>query len=66
VEILGANAAGWSQVRDLRTNIIGWVASRYLESFPVSHPRPVPKKPQAPAKEKGPAPQEKPGAPKAM
>jgi uncharacterized protein YgiM (DUF1202 family) len=35
VEMLGANAAGWSQVRDLRTNIIGWVASRYLESFPV-------------------------------
>ena len=44
VEMLGTNAAGWAQVRDLRTSIIGWVASRYLESFPVSHPRSVPKK----------------------
>jgi len=63
VEMLGANAGGWSQVRDLRTNIIGWVASRYLESFPVSHSRAVPQKRPVPSKEKAP---EKPAAPKAM
>jgi uncharacterized protein YgiM (DUF1202 family) len=44
VEMLGMNAGGWAQVRDLRTSIIGWVAARYLESFPVSHPKPVPRK----------------------
>jgi uncharacterized protein YgiM (DUF1202 family) len=69
VEMLGANAAGWSQIRDLRTNIIGWVASRYLESFPVSHPKAAPsapRKPKTPSKEKEPEPQEKPAAPKAM
>jgi uncharacterized protein YgiM (DUF1202 family) len=64
VEMLGANGAGWSQVRDLRTNIIGWAASRYLESFPVSYPKAAPKKRPAPTKEK--APEEKPAAPKAM
>ena len=53
VEMLGANTAGWSQVRDLRTSIIGWVASRYLESFPVSYPRAVPKKRAPATKEKG-------------
>jgi uncharacterized protein YgiM (DUF1202 family) len=65
VEMLGANAAGWSQVRDLRTNIIGWVAGRYLETFPVRYPKAAPKKRPAPTKEK-PEPQEKPAAPKAM
>lgn len=66
VEMLGANAAGWSQVRDLRTNLIGWVASRYLESFPVRYPRPVPPK-RAPSKPT--APEEEapaPAKPKAM
>ncbi len=64
VEMLGTNAAGWAQVRDLRTSIIGWVASRYLESFPVSYPKSVPKK-RAPKKEKSaPAgPEETPPAP---
>ena len=66
VEVLGANAAGWSQVRDLRTNIIGWVASRYLETFPVRYPKAAPKKRSAPSKEKAPEPEEKPAAPKAM
>jgi uncharacterized protein YgiM (DUF1202 family) len=68
VEMLGANAAGWSQVRDLRTNIIGWVASRYLESFPVSYPRAVPKK-RAPASKTAPqeeTPAPTPAKPKAM
>lgn len=66
VELLGTNAAGWSQVRDLSTNIMGWVASRYLESFPVSSSRPVHRKSRAPAQGKEPAPQGKPAAPKAM
>jgi uncharacterized protein YgiM (DUF1202 family) len=53
VEMLGMNAGGWSQVRDLRTDTIGWAASRYLESFPVSSPRSVPKKGPPAKKEKG-------------
>lgn len=53
VEMLGMNSGGWSQVRDTRTSIIGWVAARYLESFQVSYPRPVPKK-RSPAKKAAP------------
>jgi len=68
VEMLGMSAGGWAQVRDLRTSIIGWVAARYLESFPVSHPRSVPKK-RAPSKKTAPeeeAPAPTPAKPKAM
>jgi len=43
VELVGSGMSGWLQVRDTRTNIIGWVYGRYVEAFPVSHPRPVPK-----------------------
>jgi len=43
VEVLGSGGGGWLQVRDTRTNIIGWVYGRYLESVPVSHPRSAPK-----------------------
>jgi hypothetical protein len=35
---------GWLQVRDTRTNIIGWSYGRYLESFPVRYPRLTPRK----------------------
>lgn len=35
VEMLGSGVGGWVQVRDVRTGTIGWVASRYLESYPV-------------------------------
>jgi uncharacterized protein YgiM (DUF1202 family) len=35
VEMLGSGVGGWMQVRDVRTNIIGWVYGRYLESSPV-------------------------------
>lgn len=45
VEVIGSGVGGWLQVRDTRTNIIGWVYGRYLESFPVSAPRPVPRTP---------------------
>jgi uncharacterized protein YgiM (DUF1202 family) len=66
VEMLGANAAGWDQVRETRTGLIGWVAGRYLESFPVSYPRSVHKrrtpKKSAPEQEQTPAP----AKPKAM
>jgi uncharacterized protein YgiM (DUF1202 family) len=48
VEMLGMGPSGWAQVRDVRSGRIGWVASRYLESIPVSHPRPVPRKRPAP------------------
>jgi uncharacterized protein YgiM (DUF1202 family) len=44
VEVLGSGPGGWLQVRDTRTNIIGWSYGRYLESVPVRYPRSVPKK----------------------
>jgi uncharacterized protein YgiM (DUF1202 family) len=44
VEVLGSGVGGWLQVRDTRTNIIGWVYGRYLESMPVTHPRTAPKR----------------------
>jgi uncharacterized protein YgiM (DUF1202 family) len=44
VELLGSGVGGWLEVRDLRTNLIGWVYGRYLESVPVSHPRSTPKR----------------------
>lgn len=65
LEMYDMSPSGWAKVRDLRTGIIGWVASRYLETFPVRYPKPAPRKRRAPAKEKEPEP-EKPAAPKAM
>lgn len=61
VEVLGSGPGGWLQVRDTRTNIIGWAYGRYLESFPVSYPRSAPK-------HRSPSPPEtpKPSSPKAM
>lgn len=44
VEVLGSGVSGWLEVRDTRTNIIGWVYGRYLESVPVSSPRSVPRR----------------------
>ena len=44
LEVLGSGVGGWLQVRDTRTNIIGWSYGRYLESFPVRYPRAPPKK----------------------
>jgi uncharacterized protein YgiM (DUF1202 family) len=66
VEFLSQSPTGWSEVRDLRTGVIGWVSSHYLETFPVRYPKAPPKKRKAPAKEKEPQPQEKPPTPKAM
>lgn len=68
VEMLGSGVGGWMQVREVRTNIIGWVYGRYLESSPVSSPRPV-TKPRSPSRKGGPEPGEAPqtpGQPKAM
>jgi uncharacterized protein YgiM (DUF1202 family) len=53
VEMLGTNAGGWFQVRDPSTGTVGWVASRYLQSYPGSYPRPVPPKRPPAKKEKG-------------
>jgi uncharacterized protein YgiM (DUF1202 family) len=69
VEMLGMGPSGWAQVRDLRTSTIGWVAARYLESFPVTYPRPTPKARKstgkaAPEEKEPPAPAEP--APKPM
>ena len=68
VEMLGSGVGGWVQVRDTRSGIIGWAAGRYLESFPVSYPKPVPHK-RTPGKKGAPAEPEQPApkaAPKAM
>ncbi len=67
VEVLGSGSGGWMQVRDMRTNTIGWAYGRYLESFPVSSPRPAPSH-RAPTKKSAPheeAPKT-PSQPKAM
>jgi hypothetical protein len=44
VEVLSSGPGGWLQVRDTRTNLIGWSYGRYLESFPVRYPRSTPRK----------------------
>ncbi|MEW6386493.1 MAG: SH3 domain-containing protein [Thermodesulfobacteriota bacterium] len=68
VEILGMGPSGWAKVRDVPRGIIGWVAGRYLEAFPVPAPRRAPVKKKAPAKKAAPEKEEapKPEAPKAM
>lgn len=71
VELLGTSPTGWGEVRVARSGIIGWVAVRYLETFPVSYPKPVPKKAKPPSKKEAPPeePEETPKpptAPKAM
>ena len=53
VEMMGTNSAGWFQVRDPGTGMVGWAASRYLQSFPGSYPRPVPARRPPAKKEKG-------------
>jgi uncharacterized protein YgiM (DUF1202 family) len=65
VELLGMGPAGWAQVREVPSGIIGWVAFRYLETFPVPYPKAAPAKRKTPkaAPEKEEAPK---AAPKAM
>jgi uncharacterized protein YgiM (DUF1202 family) len=63
VEVIGSGVGGWLQVRDVRTNIIGWVYGRYVESMPVTSPRPAPKHRSAPRAPEG---TPKSGSPKAM
>ncbi|MFZ5453532.1 MAG: SH3 domain-containing protein [Thermodesulfobacteriota bacterium] len=65
VEMYDMTPSGWAKVRDLRTGIVGWVSSRYLETFPVRYSKPAPRKSRAPVKEKEPAPA-KSATPKAM
>jgi uncharacterized protein YgiM (DUF1202 family) len=62
VEVIGSGPGSWLQVRDTRTNIIGWAYGRYLESFPVSYPRSAPRHP---SEKTAPQPQA-PKQPKAM
>jgi uncharacterized protein YgiM (DUF1202 family) len=61
VEMLGSNGSGWYQVRDLSTGTVGWAAARYLQSFPMSSPRPVPRKRPPAEREQAPAPAPAPG-----
>ena len=65
VEMLGMGPGGWAQVREVRTNIIGWAAARYLESFPVAYPKAVPRK-RTPAKKGAPAEKEEAPSPRVM
>jgi uncharacterized protein YgiM (DUF1202 family) len=69
VEMLGVGTSGWAQIRDLRSNVIGYVPPRYLSptspSQPKSsRPRRAPSGKAAPKKEKPPA--ETPAKPSAM
>jgi uncharacterized protein YgiM (DUF1202 family) len=52
VEMLETGPGGWAQVRVVNTGAMGWAYSRYLESFPVKHPRAVSKKKAPAAKSK--------------
>jgi len=38
VEMLGVGTSGWAQVRVLQTNLVGWVAPRYLSPGPAASP----------------------------
>jgi uncharacterized protein YgiM (DUF1202 family) len=69
VEMLGVGTSGWAQVRDLRSNVIGYVPPRYLSATSpsqpkFSRPRRAPSGKAAPKKEKPPA--ETPASPSAM
>jgi uncharacterized protein YgiM (DUF1202 family) len=65
VEMLGMGPTGWAQVRDTRTGLIGWVAARYLEAYPVPYPKTAPKK-KSPAKKGAPGEEGAFAPPKAM
>jgi uncharacterized protein YgiM (DUF1202 family) len=69
VEMLGVGTSGWAQVRDLRSNTVGWVAPRYLSDTPLSYPK-SPRRRRAPARKAAPqpekAPTETPPPPSAM
>jgi uncharacterized protein YgiM (DUF1202 family) len=66
VEVVGSGVGGWLQVRDTRTNIIGWVYGRYLESVPVGAARPAPKHRSSPRKGVPDETPKTPGTPRAM
>jgi uncharacterized protein YgiM (DUF1202 family) len=69
VEMLGVGTSSWAQVRDLRSNQVGWVPPRYLSSTPPTQPK-ASRRPRAPARKAAPkkekAPTEEPASPKAM
>ena len=55
VEMLGVGTSGWAQVRDLRSNTIGWLPPRYLSSNPATYPRRrAPARKAAPKEDKAP------------
>jgi uncharacterized protein YgiM (DUF1202 family) len=64
VEMLGVGASGWAQVRDLRSNLMGWVPPRNLSSAPASSPKSSPRR-RAPAR-KAPPKEAAPEPPKVM
>lgn len=64
VEMLGVDASGWAQVRELQTNQVGWVPPRNLSSSPLASPKSSPRR-RAPAR-KAPPKEEPPEPPKAM
>jgi len=69
VEMLGVGASSWAQVRDLRSNRVGWVPPRYLSPTPAGQPKSsrrgrAPARKPAPQKEEPPA--GAPASPRAM
>ncbi len=63
VELLGTSD-GWGRVLDVRRNIMGWAALRYLQTWPAARPQTAPGRrpaaPKAAPKEQAPAPSETP------
>jgi len=47
VELMGS-LHGWGRVRDIRRNLLGWAALKYLQPAPATRPQYVPPKPTAP------------------
>ncbi|MCX5888463.1 MAG: SH3 domain-containing protein [Deltaproteobacteria bacterium] len=52
---------GWGRVVDVRRNIVGWASMRYLQPYPASGPRSVPRR--STPKQSSPTPKEEPPAP---
>ncbi len=65
VEMLGVGTSGWAQVRDLQSNMVGYVPPRYLSAAPVDSSKPAPRR-RAPAPKEEKPPTKAPAQPSAM
>ena len=65
VEMMGVGTSGWAQVRVLHSNVVGWVAPRYLSPGPAESATPPPRR-RAPARKAPPKEEKAPEKPSAM